>query len=78
MAVKQLNTAGASATAEVDFLKEMQVLQFASATCQRVCRMLGCCKLDGGPCIVMSLYTTSAAKKLEEAKGDTEHQVSVL
>ncbi len=31
--------------------------------------MLGCCKLDGDPCIVMSLYPKSAAKLLEDHAG---------
>lgn len=51
------------------FLKEIQVLQLASGTCGRAVRMLGCCKLDGDPCIVMTLYPKSAAKLLEENAG---------
>ena len=31
--------------------------------------MLGCCKLDGDPCIVMSLYPKSAAKLLDDHAG---------
>ena len=50
------------------FLKA-QLLQLASASCQRVCRMLGCCKLEGDARIVMSLYPKSAAKLLEESQG---------
>ena len=33
--------------------------------------MLGCCKLDGDLCIVMSLYPKSAAKHLHEASGQS-------
>lgn len=32
--------------------------------------MLGCCKLADGLCLVMSLYASSAAKRLEVLKGD--------
>ena len=31
--------------------------------------MLGCCKLEGDPCIVMTLYPKSAAKLLEDNAG---------
>ena len=70
VAVKRLNTGGAPTESETAFLEEVQVLQLASATCQRVCRMLGCCKVDGDPCIVMTLYPKSVAKRLEEAQGN--------
>ena len=69
VAVKKLNTAGASATDETAFLKEVRIAQLASATCQRACRILGCCCLDGSPCLVMSLYSSSAAKRLETLQG---------
>ena len=69
VAVKKLQTSGAPATEETLFLKEVQTLQLASYACQRVCRMVGCCKLDGDACIVMSLYSKSAAKRLEEMQG---------
>ena len=69
VAVKSFNIAGASAVAEVDFAKEVHIAQLASATCQRACRILGCCKLDGSPCLVMSLYSSSAAKRLETLQG---------
>ena len=32
--------------------------------------MLGCCQLDGNPCLVMSLYSSSAAKRLETLQGN--------
>ena len=69
VAVKKLQTSAAPATDEALFLKEVQTLQLASYACQRVCRMIGCCKLDGDACIVMSLYSKSAAKRLEEVQG---------
>ena len=69
VAVKKLQTSGAPATEEILFLKEVQTLQLASYACQRVCRMIGCCRLDGNACIVMSLYSQSAAKRLEEVQG---------
>ena len=69
MAVKRLNTSEAPPDVGSAFLKEIQILQLAAGTCQRACRMLGCCKLDGDPCIVMSLYTKSAAKLLEDHAG---------
>ena len=69
VAVKRLHTSSAPSAAEGAFLEEVQMLQLASASCQRVCRMLGCCKLDGDACIVMSLYPKSAAKRLEESQG---------
>ena len=69
MAVKKLQTSGAPVAEEALFLKEVQTLQLASYACQRVCRMIGCCKLDGDACIVMSLYSKSAAKRLEEGQG---------
>lgn len=58
----------------------MQVLQLASATSHRVCRVLGCCKLDGGPCIVMALYSKSAARRLDEAQGQIQaiHDLTCL
>ena len=69
VAVRRLNTNGAPTESEAASLKEVQVLQLASATCQRICHMLGCCKVDGDPCIVMTLYPKSAAKRLEEVQG---------
>lgn len=69
VAVKRLCTSGAPPAVEEAFLKEIQVLQLASGVCQRTCRMLGCCKLDGDPCIVMSLYPKSAAKLLQDHAG---------
>ena len=69
MAVKRLHTSPAPAAAQAAFIEEVQTLQLASATCQRVCRMLGCCRLDGDACIIMSLYPKSAAKRLEESQG---------
>ncbi len=69
MAVKNLNTSGAPPNVEAAFLKEIQILQLAAGTCQRACCMLGCCKLDGDPCIVMSLYPKSAARLLEDHTG---------
>lgn len=69
VAVKKLHTSAVPADAEAALLQEVQTLQLASATCQRVCRMLGCCKLDGTACVVMSLYPKSAAKRLEETQG---------
>ena len=68
VAVKKLQTSGAPASEKALFLKEVQTLQLAAYTCQRVCRMIGCCKLDGDACIVMSLYSKSAAKRLEECR----------
>ena len=69
VAVKRLDTSSAAPEAETTFLEEIHTLQLASASCQRACRMLGCCKLDGDACIVMSLYPKSAAKRLEESQG---------
>lgn len=69
VAVKHLNTSNAPASAESLFLREIQSLQLASGICHRACRMLGLCKLDGGACIVMTLYPKSAAKRLEEVQG---------
>ncbi len=69
VAVKRLSTSSVPPMAVATFLKEVQMLQLASATCQRACRMLGCCKLDGDACIVMSLYPKSATKRLEESQG---------
>ncbi|KAL0051146.1 hypothetical protein WJX82_002693 [Trebouxia sp. C0006] len=69
VAVKRLNTSEAPPDVGSAFLKEIQILQLAAGTCQRACRMLGCCKLDGDPCIVMSLYPKSAAKLLEDHAG---------
>lgn len=63
--MKRLDTSGVSSVSKAAFLKDVQVLQLASATCQRVCQVLGCCKVDGDPCIVMSM---SAAKRLEEVE----------
>ncbi len=69
VAVKQLSISGASAAAEAAFFKEVHIAQLASATCQRACRMLGCCNLNGNPCLVMSLCPSSAAKRLETLQG---------
>ncbi|KAL0051056.1 hypothetical protein WJX82_001199 [Trebouxia sp. C0006] len=69
VAVKQLSISGASAAAEAAFFKEVHIAQLASATCQRACRMLGCYNLNGNPCLVMSLYPSSAAKRLETLQG---------
>ena len=69
VAVKKLNTSGASSADEAAFLKEVRIAQLASATCQRACRILGYCKLDGSPCLVMSLYASSAAERLETLQG---------
>ena len=44
-------------------------MMLASASCQRVCRMLGCSRMDTDPCIVMTLYAKSCQKRLEEAEG---------
>ena len=68
VAVKRLDTSSAPPEAEATFLEEIHTLQLASASCQRACRMLGCCKLNGDACIVMSLYPKSAAKRLEESQ----------
>lgn len=65
VAVKRLLSSDGEAAAKLLFLKEAQTLQFVSAACQRVCRMLGCCNLDGDVCIVMSLYKSSAAALLQ-------------
>ncbi len=75
--VKRLQTSDVSSAAENTFLEEIQMLQLASATCQRTCRMLGCCKLDGDACIVMSLYPKSAAKRLSETEGSFSVQPEV-
>ena len=69
VAVKRLLTSDAAADAKADFLLEIQTLQFVSAACQRVCRMLGCCNMDGDICIVMSLYKSSAAKLVQQSEG---------
>ncbi|KAL0038413.1 hypothetical protein WJX77_005568 [Trebouxia sp. C0004] len=69
VAVKQFNISGASAAAERQFEKEVHIAQVASASCQRACRMLGCCKLDGNTCLVMSLYLSSAANRIEVLQG---------
>ncbi|DBB02297.1 TPA: hypothetical protein ACH3X3_011313 [Trebouxia sp. C0006] len=69
VAVKRLHTSSAPSAAESVFLEEVQMLQLASASCQRVCRMLGCCKLVGDVCIVTSLYPKSAEMRLEESQG---------
>lgn len=69
VAVKKFNIDGASAAAEDAFLQEVHITQLASGTCQRACRILGCCKIDDSPCLVMSLYVSSAAKRLETLPG---------
>ena len=69
VAVKRLDTSSAPPEAEATFLEEIHPLQLASASCQRACRMLGCCKLDGDACIVMSYTPTqllNAWKSLKE------------
>ena len=60
---------GVDAEATAVFLEELRTLQLASAACHGACRVLGCCKVDDSICLVMPLYPTSAAKLLEEAKG---------
>ncbi len=70
VAVKRLHTSSAPPEAEATFLEEVQTLHVASATCQRACRMLGCCKLDGDVCTVMSLYPKSADKCLAESQNN--------
>ena len=70
VAVKKIETAGASAVVVDNFLQELYIAQLASATCQRACRMLGCCKLDTGLCLVMSLYSSSAARRLDLLQGE--------
>lgn len=67
VAVKRLHTGDASAAVEAAFVREIYILQLASASCQRVCRLLGCSRVEGDPCIVMSLYPSSTAKRLVEA-----------
>ena len=71
VAVKQFNLNGASAAAELQLMKEIHIAQVASASCQRACRMLGCCKQEGNLCLVMSLYSSSAAKRIETLQGMT-------
>ena len=71
VAVKKVIITGASSTAEQQFLKEVNIALLAAASCQRACRMLGCCKLEGGLCLVMSLYSSSAAKRLEMLQGES-------
>ena len=68
VAVKVLQTSDAPAAATANFAKEVCTIQLASAACQRVCRMLGCGKLNGDTCIVMSLYPKSAVKLLNEGE----------
>ena len=70
VAVKSFLTAGASASAEANFFEEVRIAQLASATCQRACRILGCCNKNGDLCLVMSLYASSAAKCLEVLQGN--------
>ena len=67
--MKRLASSGAPTGAERAFVEEIQTLQLASTVCQRSCRILGCCKLDGDLCIVMSLYAGSAAQRLQESRG---------
>ena len=69
VAIKSFNTAGAPAAAEAGFLSEVRTAQLASATCQRVCRLPGCCEPDGKICLVMSLYPSSAANLLSNSQG---------
>lgn len=66
VAIKKFNTDGASTAAEADFLKRVHIALLASGTCQRACRILGCCRIDISPCLVMSLYASSAAERLEK------------
>ena len=68
--MKRLLASDTAAADKAKFVREIQTLQFASAACQRVCRMLGCCNLDGGLCVVMSLYKSSAAQLLQQAGGE--------
>ena len=76
--MKRLCTSGASPALEVAFWKEIHVLQLASGICGRACRMLGCCKLEKDPCIVMTLYPKSAAKLLEDNSGSHDASTSAL
>ncbi len=68
--MKKLHMGGVSAAVRAAFLNEIHVLQIASAACHRACCMLGCFKLENDPCIVMSLYATSAAARLDQMQGD--------
>lgn len=68
--MKKLHMGGVSAAVQAAFLNKIHVLQIASAACHRACRMLGCFKLENDPCIVMSLYATSAAARLDQMQGD--------
>ena len=67
VAVKSFLT---EATAEADFLKEVQIAQLASSACHRACRILGCCNKNDTLCLVMSLYDSSAAGRLETLQGN--------
>lgn len=69
VAVEKVETTDASAVVVAGFLKEVQIAQLASATCQRSWCMLGCCKLETGLCLVMSLYTSSGAACPEVLQG---------
>ena len=71
VAVKQFNITGASAAVELQLMKEIHIAQVASASCHHACRVLGCCKLEGNLCLVMSLYSSSAAKRMETLQGLT-------
>lgn len=68
--MKKLHIGGVSAAVQAAVLNKIHVLWLASATCQRACRVLGCFKLDNDPYIVMTLYSTSAAARLEQLQGD--------
>lgn len=74
VAVKRLQTCGAPANVESTFVKEMQTIQLVSGACQRACCLLGCCKIDGDACIVMSLFPNTAAKRVKEAQGIGTYQ----
>ena len=69
VAVKRLHTSSATAAVETNFLKEVQALQLASASCYQACHILGCCKLERDACIVTCLYPKSAAKRLKDSQG---------
>ena len=69
VAVKRLDTSQAEAAVKELFLEEINTVQFASATCHRTCRILGCCQLGDDICLVMNLYPQTAANLLANAKG---------
>ena len=65
-----MNTSGASAAVVEEFVKEAHIVQLASVTCQHACRLLGCCQLETGLCLVMKQYTLSAASHLDTLPGE--------